>query len=479
MTPPQINKPNRSRKWMYNAEEMGVIENFATKDGRFEMYCRHLRPNTAVLKGAVAALLKDMEIGLERHKGMLDFDSSVSALRMLDTCISELPTGKERGESYGLAIGSHSIRCGLFTFDGKGGVRTKRDGQYLWDEVSHLRLPTCGAKAMFDYIAMCFCKLEEESPFKPDTKLGMTASFPLLTTKFDASRLMRFTKNFATGRDTCDQVEGADIGDLVEMAMRRRGKTTSPLLASNNSSVGPLLMRRYMGDDLCTAAFVIGNGINGAYVEAGAAFYGYRGRVINTELGNFHRNLPIIDVDLENDFADEYDRHTQTLAKMVGGAYLGEICRRCIVKVWQHESPALSWSRHSLPTEAVAHIVENNDIGMTRQIMCATWDWDLPEVELHRVRQLCQLVFERSASLAAVAIAALALKTGNLQPALGGVTVAIEGPLFTCIPSYRAHVQQYIVAALEEGSASQVRLGFAASGSLHGAALMALMRNVE
>lgn len=49
----------------------------------------------------------------------------------------------------------------------------------------------------------------------------------------------------------------------------------------------------------CMVGVILGTGMNGAYVQPDAKGYGYKGVVMNTELGGFNKGLPINEIDLE------------------------------------------------------------------------------------------------------------------------------------------------------------------------------------
>lgn len=68
---------------------------------------------------------------------------------------------------------------------------------------------------------------------------------------------------------------------------------------------------------------------------------------------------------------------------------------------------------------------------MTKTVLDRCWDWKATSEESERVRQLVIATFSRSAANTAIVIASIAKRTGRLQPALGGVTIAMGGPLAT------------------------------------------------
>lgn len=57
--------------------------------------------------------------------------------------------------------------------------------------------------------------------------------------------------------------------------------------------------QRKPGSPQCLAALILGTGFNGCYVEPEADKYGYTGSIVNLEAGNYSRELPYTEVDIE------------------------------------------------------------------------------------------------------------------------------------------------------------------------------------
>lgn len=70
-----------------------------------------------------------------------------------------------------------------------------------------------------------------------------------------------------------------------------------------NDTVGTLLAGCYemnrANHPPCLIGLILGTGVNACYYEKEASDYGYHGKVINIECGNFNRELPSTNVDLE------------------------------------------------------------------------------------------------------------------------------------------------------------------------------------
>lgn len=168
------------------------------------------------------------------------------------------------------------------------------------------------ATKMFDFFALAAKELMSQegdlhppqSPNECQDKLnaGFTFSFPCTQRLINSAVLMEWTKGFETGRRTNDPVEGLDVADLMNAGFDR---FDVPLEVSAvlNDTVGTLLAGCYemnrKNHPSCLIGLILGTGVNACYFEKEAHDYGYRGRVINIECGNFNRALPLTNVDHE------------------------------------------------------------------------------------------------------------------------------------------------------------------------------------
>eukprot|EP01054_Gregarina_sp_Poly1_P001644 Gregarina_sp_Poly_1__1643@NODE_141_length_12988_cov_478_019271_g126_i0_p4_GENE_NODE_141_length_12988_cov_478_019271_g126_i0NODE_141_length_12988_cov_478_019271_g126_i0_p4_ORF_typecomplete_len507_score62_55Hexokinase_1/PF00349_21/5_3e49Hexokinase_2/PF03727_16/1_2e43_NODE_141_length_12988_cov_478_019271_g126_i014332953 len=480
-------KSIRSRAWSEDIQKhwtlpVPIAETF---DQRFARYIEYFSISSDQIEIVHNNICAEMEDGCRKHQARVkNLPIATSSLKMLDTCVKHLPNGSEKGVGYALDFSGTTVRA----------VRVRAEGNHKLSTVEHrlnirdertaypkgLLDKNCGAMALFNYLANSVGDLLKKSGApKTEVPLGFSLSFPCELRSLDSATLLEWTKGFETGRATADPVEGLDVVTLLDMAFWRQ-QINAKVKGVVNDATATLLACAYEQPSRlppCTVAFLVGVGLNGAYVEPQAASYGYQGCIINTELGGFDKGLPITDVDLEVDFADDGARGRQIFEKMIGGGYLGEICRRLVVKVWQTEAPALSWARQSLPTAAAALCVSDNteNLDMVQKLMMGLWDWDTSRECRKQIQKMFSLVFDRSAALAAACIAALAKKSGRLQPAMGGVTVAIDGALHTSHPWYSDNVRVYLKQILGEDTAQYIHLFVSLDGSAKGAAIMAEM----
>eukprot|EP01070_Trichotokara_eunicae_P008899 Trichotokara_eunicae@DN5912_c0_g1_i10.p1 len=146
-----------------------------------------------------------------------------------------------------------------------------------------------------------------------------------------------------------------------------------------------------------------------------------------------------------------------------------------LVRVFQGRAPNLAWAHNSITTEACAEVMndETRDLSVTRSVFKHFWDWDLSQRDVEQIHSLVVTIWKRSAALSAVAICALAKKTGRLQRAMGGVTVGIDGSVFVKNVKYQQFVRESVNEILGEELGSLVHLVTADDGSGKGASVLA------
>eukprot|EP01057_Protomagalhaensia_wolfi_P004937 Protomagalhaensia_wolfi_Nauph_80__4936@NODE_519_length_2389_cov_10_600000_g387_i0_p1_GENE_NODE_519_length_2389_cov_10_600000_g387_i0NODE_519_length_2389_cov_10_600000_g387_i0_p1_ORF_typecomplete_len490_score112_96Hexokinase_2/PF03727_16/9e42Hexokinase_1/PF00349_21/2e39_NODE_519_length_2389_cov_10_600000_g387_i08172286 len=477
--PPRV---NRARTWSETVQknwtlQVPLMETFEQRAARYSEYLTLPSDHVVTIYENVLA---EISQGLVNHSA--PSTDTPSSLKMLDTCVSEFPDGSQKGTSYALDFGGTMVRALRVRLEGAGRISTIEHRTDLREVATGcpkgLQDRNCGAMALFNVLGNTVGELLQKSGApKQEAPLGVAISFPCQVRTLTNACLIEWTKGFETGRATNDPVEGLNVATLLDMAFWR-SQTQAKTRAVVDDATGTLLACCYERPDRlppCTVSFLVGGGVNAAYVEPAALSFGYKGSVINTGLGGFDRHLPLTDVDLEVDYADEGGRGRQLFEKMVGGHYLGEVCRRLVLKVWQAQAPSLVWARHSMPTAAAALCVSDSseDLEVVNKLLTGLWNFELDTAGRRILQKLFTLVFERSAALSAAAIAAFAKQSGRLQPAMGGVTVAIDGALHTSHPWYSENVTAHLKRILGEETAQYIHLFVSLDGAAKGAAILA------
>lgn len=325
-------------------------------------------------------------------------------------------------------------------------------------------------------------------------KMGFTFSFPVEQKGIDEGYLLRWTKGF----DIADAI-GANVCELLQKELDALGCPVR-VTALINDTVGTLMARSYTsgpGSSTFLGA-IFGTGTNGAYLEKSTNIRKLRvdagavseDMVVNTEWGAFDTNLAVLPSTIHDVKLDSLSNNVgmQLFEKRVSGMFLGELLRLTLVHLWgqkaflqdrEKESVASlfqPWTfDSSLLSIAVADSSES--LNSIKNSLADGLSISVPlERDLLTIKQVSLAIGKRSARLAAVAIAAIALKEKTARPELDEIDVGVDGSLIEFFPNY----QDYIQEALEEifkrmGTSVKIRLGLARDGSGVGAALTALV----
>lgn len=452
---------------------------------RADHYMGLFRPSQSQLRRCLRGFMAELQCGLEMHaKDPNSFRPAECSMMMLDSCVDFVPTGRERGIFYAIDFGGTNLRAIRCSLDGEGHAALTTLAHNLRSSNTSTALPRglldrrATATMLFDEIAQTVEKLvqQEGDKGKEELGIGFTFSFGMIQKTINCGILTEWTKDFETGIDTNDPVIGQDVCALLDSAFQRRrvkAKTTAVL----NDTVGAMLAGFYSKTpDMppCTVGIILGTGVNGAYVQRDAKAYGYQGVVINTELGGYDKDLPRTDIDFEIDYNSRAGGR-QIFEKMVSGMYIPELTRLMILRVFQNEAPQMAWVQNSFTGEACGAIL--NDSGSLKRTATSLeqlWSWKVTDMDILRlIQRLVIAVFRRSAAIAAVAIAGMAMATGRLQPAMGGVTVGIDGTLYVKNAVYQAMTREYLEVILDKESAKLIHCTIAEDGSAKGAAILA------
>eukprot|EP01069_Polyplicarium_translucidae_P003501 Polyplicarium_translucidae@DN2330_c0_g1_i1.p1 len=478
----------RSRTWSTDITKVWSIPqaDVETLQQRVDRYTQYLTLTEEQLKHIYGKFQSELQCGLLLHRDEPDtpWSQERCSLKMLDTCVATIPNGNERGVAYALDFGGSNLRAVRVKLDGNGRVALTSTKAGLKELAPELRKGLLDRDATASQLFNAFAESMKDLMSKQGdlqgsewVGCGFTFSFPIVQKQLKNANLLVWTKEFETGRNTNDPVESMDVSLLLDQAFWRR-EVPAKTVAVLNDTTGTLLSCAYEKPRSlppCLIGVILGTGVNGCYFQEDAKSYGYNGVLINTELAGFDKDLPFNDVDLEVDFAFEATRGAHAFEKMVSGGYIGEVTRRLLVKVFQKAAPQLAWVRESLPAEVCANIItdKTEDLQFSRQCLSALWDWTPPVETVKIVQHLATMVFDRSAALAAVAIAGMAKKTGRLSPAMGGMTCGIDGSVYTCNEWYQHRLRHFLNVTLGAATSALIHTVIATDGSGKGAAILA------
>jgi len=417
----------------------------------------------------------------------IPFDHNQNPIKAIDSFVDIMPSGDETGNYYAIDLGGTNLRAVCVTLSGQGVTGTTQKEQNIRElnvtpetpkGILDKKTPAC---MMFDTIANLVKDLMTEAgdDLHIDRNIAFTFSFPIVQHSLANGELLNWTKEFETGQATHDPVEKQDVSELLNAAFRRKGmKVTVGAVA--NDTVGTLLSAGYENNatlPACRVGIILGTGFNIASTDPKARLNNYTGHIINHECGNYNGGQKFASVmDIELDYSTS-DKGKQLAEKMISGAYLGELCRLSILKVFQWRCPQNVWKMGSCQTPKAALIYADNTTGfkVTTRVVKEVFDWDIsdwPEAEKRMIYKLIGAVFDRSATIAALMTAVFADRTRHLQPALGGVTVGVDGSLYLKNEKYRKTFQKTLNKILGP-RANLIHIVTASDGSGKGAAVIA------
>jgi hexokinase len=372
-------------------------------------------------------------------------------------------------------------------------------------------------------------------------RLGFTFSFPVHQIGINRGTLMRWTKGFdiadAVGQDVCKLLQ--DEIDILRLPVR--------VAALVNDTVGTLMARSYTspGKTSTLLGAIFGTGTNGAYVEkldkitkpiTGDYDKSTGDMIVNTEWGSFDNSMKVLPNTIYDQILDKDSPNPgfQMFEKRVSGMFLGEILRIALVQILKKPEIPLfkdiaiasdaalnvQWGvDSSILSEASAD--NSTDLAKLREHMKTSLGVSAPSVEdAQAVKEIAHAIALRAARMSGVAIGAIVLETGRLNPGSSSapgpksaadiiedvkslnlaeaasatvnkladtagmavnedeiVDIGVDGSLVEFYPKFEDYMRETLRALDGIGAAGErrIRIGIAKDGSGVGAALIALV----
>lgn len=383
-------------------------------------------------------------------------------------------------------------------------------------------------------------------------KLGFTFSFPVHQIGINKGTLIRWTKGFnipdAVGQDVCALLQ-REI-DLLRLPVK--------VAALVNDTVGTLMARSYTspGKTSTLLGAIFGTGTNGAYVEKlskitkplEGEFDKTTGEmVVNTEWGSFDNGLKVLPNTIYDQILDKdsVNPGIQMFEKRISGMFLGEILRIALVTIMKNPASPLFQDENSSQNDyhSVATVpetaplfkqwaVDSSILSIAEEASSATLAGLRHEIykqlgvnaasleDAQAVKEIAHAIAKRAARLAGVALGAIVLETGRLNPGASSkpdpkstghilqdvknlnvaeaasatankladtaglavnedeiVDIGVDGSLVEFYPGFENYMREALRAIDDIGEAGEkrIRIGIAHDGSGVGAALIALV----
>ncbi|KAK5873838.1 hypothetical protein PBY51_018841 [Eleginops maclovinus] len=437
---------------------------------KIDKYLYSMRFSDETLKEITQRFRRELVKGLGRDT------NTTAVLKMLPTFVRSIPDGSEKGDFIALDLGGSNFRIlrVRVSHEKKQTVQMESEIYDTPEDIIH----GTGTK-LFDHVAECLGDFMEKHSIK-DKKLpvGFTFSFPCQQTKLAEGFLVTWTKRFkASG------VEGMDVVNLLNKAIKKRGDYEADIMAVVNDTVGTMMTCGF-DDRRCEVGIIIGTGTNACYMEELRHIdqvEGDEGRMcVNTEWGAFGDDGRLEDIRTE--FDREIDRGSinpgkQLFEKMVSGMYLGELVRLILVKMAREGllfegriTPELL-TKGKIETKHISAIEKPSKEGLmrTKEIL-QRLGVEPSNDDCIAVQHVCAIVSFRSANLIAAALAGILRRLKeNKGVARLRTTVGIDGSLYKMHPQYARRLHKTVRRLVPD---TDVRFLLSESGSGKGAAMV-------
>lgn len=407
----------------------------------------------------------------EMEKGLLGEPSSVL---MLPSFV-EPPTGNEKGKFLALDFGGTNLRVLSLSLEGNG----KTSEPIMENYPIKKNLQSSNKEELFDFIASAIVDFlqKHQTSDTAAQNLGFTFSFAFNQTGVTSSKLISWSKEFAV----MDAI-GEDVVELLRLALKRKEVANIKIAALANDSVGVLAKGRYQNSN-CDISMVLGTGVNIAYVEDTAKIKKtgiadtFTGKMmINTECCEFTK-MKQADYDFTLDKTTENPGEA-ILEKMVSGKYLGVLAGIIILDIWDKKEFSYSFdlydrsSLRSLDSQAMSEIISDisPNLNLVNTVAANVGIVGATQGDRQMLKEVCQIIFNRSARIAAAALASIILK---IDPKLEQPhTVAFDGSLYEKAFGYKESLLENLNTILG-AKTSKITFVLAKDGSGIGAAIVA------
>ncbi|XP_051838511.1 hexokinase-1 isoform X1 [Antechinus flavipes] len=436
---------------------------------KIDKYLYSMRLSDENLNEITKRFKKAMKNGLSRNYNI------TASVKMLPTFVRSIPDGSEKGDFIALDLGGSSFRILRVQVSHEKHQTVQMESE-VYDTPESIMIGS--GSQLFDHVAECLGDFMEKKHIKDkNLPVGFTFSFPCRQTKIDEAVLITWTKRFkASG------VEGSDVVQLLNKAIKKRGDYEANIVAVVNDTVGTMMTCGF-DDQECEVGLIIGTGTNACYMEEMQHIdlvEGDEGRMcINTEWGAFGDDGSLHD--FRTEFDKEIDRGSlnpgkQLFEKMVSGMYMGELVRLILVKMAKggllfegRITPELL-TKGKFETKHVSAIEKTKEGLQRAQEILTNLGLEPSPEDCVSVQHVCAIVSHRSANMVAAMLAGILsrLKENKGVTRLR-TTIGVDGTLYKFHPQYSRRFHKTLRRLVPD---CDVRFMLSESGSGKGAAMV-------
>ena len=387
---------------------------------------RHNFVNHVDVLSVAQAILDDMCLGLKGEKADED---------MIKT-FSNPPTSSAKGKSViVIDAGGTNFRSCLVTFD--------NEGVPAISEMEKTKMPgvekELSRKDFFEQFAVNLEHLKNKAD-----RIGFCFSYPMTITEDGDGILLGFSKEVKA-----PEVVGAKVGECLKTVLKEHGWNDIKRITLCNDTVAALLAGASLTDNVenfsSYIGFILGTGMNAAYVQPACDKCGIKKQIIVCESGKFTSVN-------QSEFDKAFDKTsvkpgTFLLEKICSGAYLGPVSWFALqaaaddglfsdkVKAEIKKLPSLTL----IELDQYLHNPRNSGSTLGK-ILSDNGN----EEDYDRVFQILDAIVERSARYAAAILIACVIKTGEGKNASRPVCILCDGTTFHKTHMIKERVNAYL-----------------------------------
>ena len=388
---------------------------------------RHNFPVHQDINGVVNAMLYDFDMGLKGKK------IGSEMIRTFTTPPSQAAAGKS---VIVIDAGGTNFRSCLVSF--------ATDGTPTITDLEKTKMPgierELSKKEFFDQIASNLEHLKGKS-----ANIGFCFSYPVTILEDGDGVLINFTKEVKA-----PEVEGCTIGKELAAALKEHGWNDKLNITLLNDTVSALLAGAANPDEgmeySSYIGFILGTGMNGAYIQKeDAAYPGLKRQIINCECGKFNQVA-------RSDFDYSFDKKSDKpgigiMEKLCSGAYLGPVSWFALKAAAKDGlfTKNVCDAVDAIPSLSLIEVDQylhgpyntNNVLGK----ICAEI---ATEEDCDKMFQILDAIVERSARYAAAILTACAIQTGKGKNAAKPICMLCDGTTFFKTHMIKERVHGYL-----------------------------------
>ncbi len=405
-----------------------------------------MHPDCIDFSAETAAFYSAMEQGLLKDNG--------SSIPMLPTYLTGVSKPPRNSTALAIDLGGTNIRVALMHFDDGGRA------SYEYYQTFLMPTRAMDKDEFFDeiagYILPCVDKCD---------KIGFCFSYPIDMLPEKDARLICFGKKIKVKGS-----EGVLVGRELKNALSRRGVSADKHIVMLNDSpallLGGIAASGYGEGGF--AGFILGTGVNSCYIEKTANIKKLSGEyteaemIINLESGMYSgikQSRADMAVDLKSGTPGE-----KRFEKMMSGAYLLDVFKETLRIA--HSSRLIS---NELMTKADVEGLSFNEINGFCENPKESGLYSLTSSP-EELRELFTLIYDRTAKLCSINIAALASKAARN----GAVSIVVDGSTYHKNEILKNRVNYYINEYIIRKMGIDVKLSGFDNAVLTGTAIAAL-----